>query len=256
MLRMGTSGFSYNDWIGPVYPPDLSKVDWLPFYAQEFNTVELNVTYYRIPTIKTAAGWVERTPEDFLFAVKAYKGITHERKQPDYDAFTQALAPLIEANKMGCILAQFPYSFRPSDENRRYLRQMRKGFGELPVVVEFRNKGWGHPEAFKDLRRLNMGFCCVDEPQISGLMPPVTEVTGSLAYVRFHGRNAAKWWQHDHAWERYDYSYSQQELWEWVPRIMELDSYAPLTLVYANNHYKGQSVQTMRALKTMLASQA
>ena len=87
MIRLGTSGFSYDDWIGPVYPVNLPRWQWLSYYASEFDTVELNVTYYRVPAWKTVAGWVEKTPQDFLFTVKAHRSLTHERKQPDYQAF-------------------------------------------------------------------------------------------------------------------------------------------------------------------------
>jgi uncharacterized protein YecE (DUF72 family) len=100
---------------------------------------------------------------------------------------------------------------------------------------------------------LNLGFCCVDEPKLPGLMPPTALVTGPIAYVRFHGRNSQKWWKHDQAWERYDYTYSEDELKEWVPKIHHLDDQAALTVVYANNHYKGQSVDTVRKLQHLLA---
>jgi len=87
------------------------------------------------------------------------------------------------------------------------------------------------------------------------LMPPVARATGPLAYVRLHGRNAAKWWEHANAWERYDYTYSDDELREWIPRLQELDAQVPLTLVYANNHYRGQSVDALKALSRLLSSE-
>jgi uncharacterized protein YecE (DUF72 family) len=97
-----------------------------------------------------------------------------------------------------------------------------------------------------------MGFCCVDEPQLEGLMPPTCMATSDIAYVRFHGRNSERWWKHEQAWERYDYTYNEDELREWVPRIQELQTAAPLTLVYANNHYRGQSVDTLHKLQQLL----
>jgi uncharacterized protein YecE (DUF72 family) len=93
----------------------------------------------------------------------------------------------------------------------------------------------------------------VDEPQLEGLMPPVVRATGPLAYVRFHGRNAAKWWDHQQAWERYDYTYTDEELREWLPRLQELEEAVPVVLVYANNHYRGQSLQALRQLRMILA---
>jgi uncharacterized protein YecE (DUF72 family) len=93
----------------------------------------------------------------------------------------------------------------------------------------------------------------VDEPRLEGLMPPEAQATGRTAYVRFHGRNARKWWEHDHAWERYDYAYPDGELKEWLPRLRSLEQQAEVVLVYANNHYRSQSVDTLRALRAMMA---
>ncbi len=252
MIKIGTSGFSYDDWVGPVYPPELPAREHLAYYAERFPTVELNVTYYRVPELRTVEGWVRKTPPDFLFAVKAFQGLTHERKEPDFQGFVAALTPLVESGKLGCVLAQFPYSFHPTPENRNYLALLRAGFGDLPVVVELRNAGWVADETFDLLHSLNLGYCCVDEPQLRGLMPPLAIATGPLAYVRFHGRNAAKWYAHDEAWERYNYSYSAAELNEWAPKIRALEAEAPLTLVYFNNHYRGQATQGARDLGQLL----
>jgi uncharacterized protein YecE (DUF72 family) len=250
---MGTSGFSYDDWIGEVYPEDLPKWQWLPYYARSFDTVELNVTYYRLPEKRYVKGWVDRTPEEFLFTVKAHRSLTHERKEPDFRAFCESIDTLISSGKLACVLAQFPFSFHPTSKNWEYLARVRDGFGELPVVVEFRDHQWVKEETFEYLESQNLGFCCVDEPRLKGLMPPVAKATGPVAYVRLHGRNAEKWWQHDHAWERYDYAYTEEELMEWVPRIRDLDRHAPLTLVYANNHYRGKSVDSINKLREMMA---
>jgi uncharacterized protein YecE (DUF72 family) len=252
MIRIGTSGFSYKDWIGPVYPPDLPEREHLSFYAREFSTVELNVTYYRIPERYTVQGWARKTPDDFLFSVKAFGGLTHERESPDFAGFVTALQPLIAAGKLGCVLAQFPNSFHPIPENRDYLRRLREGFGDLPVVVEFRHAAWVNQPTFELLKELNLGFCSVDEPRLRGLMPPVAVATGPVAYVRFHGRNAAKWYDHKEAWERYNYTYRPEELREWVPRLRQLDAEAPLTLVYFNNHFGGQAVKGARDLGQLL----
>ena len=252
MIKIGTSGFSYDDWVGPVYPEGLPAREHLAYYAAQFPTVELNVTYYRIPDSRSVQGWARRTPDGFLFAVKAFQGLTHERTEPDFAGFLTALTPLREAGKLGCVLAQFPYSFHLTSENRNYLARLRAGMGELPVVVELRNANWVRDETFELLRTLQLGFCCVDEPQLRGLMPPIAVATGPVAYVRFHGRNAAKWYDHDEAWERYNYSYSENELREWVPKIRELDTQVPLTLVYFNNHYVGQATKGARDLTQLM----
>jgi uncharacterized protein YecE (DUF72 family) len=254
-VLIGTSGFSYKDWVGPVYPDDLPKQEWLSFYAGEFKTCELNFSYYRIPDARTLAAMADKVPEGFLFAIKAYQGITHEREEPgpQMAQFTQALTPLIDADKFACVLAQFPHSFHANPANRDYLRRVREGFDDLPVVVEFRSRGWITDQTFDDLRALDFGFCCVDQPRFDSLVPPVAVATGPVAYVRFHGRNYSKWWQHDEAWERYNYSYGDEELMEWVPKIHQLDAEAPLTLVYMNNHWQGQAVGTARQLQALLS---
>jgi uncharacterized protein YecE (DUF72 family) len=254
VIRLGTSGFSYDDWVGPVYPVDLPRREWLGFYAREFDTLELNVTFYRVPDLRTVSGWVERTPPDFTFAVKANRTLTHEREAADFPGFRLGIAPLIDSGKLACVLAQFPHSFHPDPENRSYLSRLRDGLEGLPVVVELRDRGWVTEETFQELSRLGFGYCSVDEPNLRGLMPSIAKATGPLSYVRFHGRNAEKWWDHEFAWERYDYTYSEDELREWVPKLRGLEAESEAVLVYANNHYRGQSLDTIRKLKEMLGA--
>jgi uncharacterized protein YecE (DUF72 family) len=253
-VRIGTSGFSFDDWVGSVYPEDLPKRDWLVYYAREFSTCELNFSYYRIPDARTLNQIAAKVPHGFLFSIKAYRGITHEREDPDplMDRFSSALAPLIDQEKLACVLAQFPYSFHANPTNRDYLKRVREGFSDLPVVVEFRSREWISGRTFDALKALDLGFCCVDQPRFRSLVPPVAVATGPVAYVRFHGRNRAKWWEHDEAWERYDYNYSDAELMEWVPKIRDLDQEAPLTLIYMNNHWQGQAVDSARQLRTLM----
>ena len=254
MVYLGTSGFSYDDWVGHFYPPGVPRREWLVYYAREFNTCEVNSTYYALPRPSNMKAMAEKTGEDFQFVIKANQDMTHKREDNAevFQSFCRVLEPMIGAGKLGCVLAQFPYSFRPERQNWDYLRLFRDRVGELPVVVEFRNARWVNDELFDRLRQLDMGFCCVDEPHLPNLMPPVAEVTSGVGYVRFHGRNAAKWWRHEHAYERYDYTYSPEELSEWLPRIRKLDSAAERTFVFANNHWQAQAVNTIRQLRLLL----
>ena len=253
MIYFGTSGFSYKDWVGPYYPEGLPKGKWLEFYAREFNVTELNFSYYRIPTKSTLERLRDKTPDDFLFTLKAHQDMTHNREENAgvFAEFVDSLDPLIQAGKFGCILAQFPWSFRPGEEGLDYLRLLRRRLDDLPVVIELRNRAWIGDDTFRFLRDNNLGFCCVDQPRLKGLIPPVAEATGPIGYVRFHGRNAKKWWQHDEAWERYDYTYSEDELEDWVPKISKLESETDKTFVFANNHWQGQAVQTARQLRML-----
>ena len=254
MIHIGTSGFSYDDWGGPFYPTGLPAAEQLAFYAREFSTVEVNATYYGVPPPRTLKAMADKTPPGFLFTVKAHQDMTHKRTDntPVFEAFRLAMEPLQVVGKLGCVLAQFPFSFHATAENRGYLGEFAERMAPLPWVAEFRNREWLSAETFAGLRRLGVGFCCVDEPRLPGLIPPVAEATSEIAYVRFHGRNAARWWEHKEAYERYDYTYKAEELAEWVPKVRALQEKAKDVYLFANNHYQGQAVDTARQLILML----
>jgi len=252
MLYLGTSGFSYDDWAGNFYPTGMPKKEWLYYYSREFNTCEINSTYYALPRPSNLASMAEKTGESFLFCIKANQEMTHQRENTSvFSAFCQVLQPLVSLGKLGCVLAQFPYSFHFNRHNWDYLAQFKEHLGELPLVVEFRNARWLRDDVFNWLQKKDIGFCCVDEPQLPNLMPAVAEATGRIGYIRFHGRNSARWWRHEHAYERYDYSYTQQELSEWLPKIRKLTGATEKTFVFANNHWQAQAVNTIRQLRLM-----
>lgn len=254
-LIVGTSGFSYDDWIGPVYPPKTPKSKMLEHYPQQLSGLEINYTYYRMPTPRTMESLVERSRGRLRFSVKLTDLFTHKRNATEDEvvAFKEALVPLEEADAMGCLLAQFPYSFKASKGNLRYLEVLIDAFRPHPVVVELRNTRWMHPGLFTFLRDAGAGFCNVDEPPIEGLLPPTAEATAPVGYVRFHGRNAEKWYDHKEGWERYDYLYSKAELEEWVPRIRKLMAETETLFVFYNNHFKGKSVDNAIDLLDLLA---
>jgi len=232
----------------------MPKGEWLTYYAREFNTCEVNSSFYALPKPSSLKAMEKKTGEGFLFCFKANQEMTHQRDDNAsvFKAFCQVLGPIITAGKLGCILAQFPYSFGFNRHNWDYLSLFKERLGELPVVIEFRNARWLRSEVFDWLRQNELGFCCVDEPPLPNLLPPLAEATTKISYVRFHGRNSAKWWQHEQAYERYDYSYTPQELSEWLPKIQKLDSVAEKTFIFANNHWRGQAVSTIRQLRLML----
>ncbi len=254
MLYLGTSGFSYTDWVGNFYPAGMPKREWLSYYAREFNACEINSTYYALPKPSSLQAMAEKTGKDFLFSIKANQKMTHQREDNSsiFKAFCQVLEPIISAGKLGCILAQFPYSFRFNRHNWDYLSLLKERLAELPVVIEFRNAQWLRSDVFDWFRQQDLGFCCVDEPRLPNLLPPLAEATSKISYIRFHGRNSAKWWQHEQAYERYDYSYTPQELSEWLPKIQKLNDTTEKTFIFANNHWRGQAVHTIRQLRIML----
>ena len=254
MVHLGTSGYSYADWVGPFYPEGTPSRDYLQHYARLFSAVEVDYTYYRLPEARTLAGMARKVGAGFKFALKATSIITHERQATDetFAEYLRALEPLQAEGKLACVLAQFPFSFHNTQPNRAYLSCLREGLKEVPLVVEFRNVAWINEAIFDLLRQLRLGFCCVDQPRFRDLVPPVTVATSDWAYVRFHGRNAEQWWEHEQAWQRYDYLYTREELAEWVPKVQELASQAKHTAVFFNNHYAGQAVQNALLFEEML----
>jgi uncharacterized protein YecE (DUF72 family) len=254
MFRIGTSGFSYDDWKGFFYPAHLEKKAMLSFYAQQFDTVEVDSTYYRIPPASVFERMAQKVPNDFAFIVKANKEMTHaEAKQPEvFEAFKKSVEPLLQADKLGCVLAQFPWAFRWSRENQAVLPGVRERLHPLPVVIEFRNASWANDEVLDFLRSEGLGFCCVDEPRLKGLMPPLCAATSGIGYVRFHGRNKAKWWKHEKPHERYDYLYSPAELREWLPKVQSLAAQTQKIYVLFNNHFEAKAVTNAQQFREML----
>ncbi len=254
MIFVGTSGYSYPDWVGPVYPLGIKKGDMLEHYAQEFGFTEINSTYYGMPNKFMMWNLVKKTPEQFQFVVKTHQSMTHQRSagKMEYGQFLDAVEPMREAGKLGGVLAQFPFSFHCTKANVEYLKWFAAHFEGLPLAVEFRNDKWVREGTFELLRKQGLGYVCVDEPDIDGLVKPVSVVTGDTGYVRFHGRNAVNWYQHKESYERYNYLYSQAELAEWVPRIKEMELKAKKIFVALNNHYQGQAVVNARMIREQL----
>jgi uncharacterized protein YecE (DUF72 family) len=266
MIKLGTSGFSFKDWRGTVYPKKLPLKDALYYYQEElgFDTVEINATYYSLVSTRSFEGMERKTGPGFEFVVKAYRGITHDpfdhrlkEKKPslatardNIKKFVYSLQPLQEAGKLGAVLLQFPVFFSPTHENYEYLRECRDAFYGVPLVVEFRNSGWTHPETYTFLRREKIAYCIVDEPHLPRLMPFVKEVTSPIAYLRFHGRN--KHWFNVPVSERYNYLYSDQELREFIPDIKDIVRQSKKTFIFFNNCHAGLAVKNAISLREML----
>jgi uncharacterized protein YecE (DUF72 family) len=255
MVYVGTAGFSYKDWAGTFYPKEIQPRRMLEVYAEHFPVVEINSTYYAIPSPDRLASMARRTPTEFQFTVKANRAMTHEiGSEPDvFEHFGAALRPLSDHGKLGCVLAQFPWGFKDNPENRLYLEVLAGGLEGIDTVVEFRNSEWETDDTFMLLKELGLGYCCVDEPRLKGLVSGRVEVTGPVGYVRFHGRNASVWWdQKRKAWERYNYLYSESELGGWVAKVQDISEKSDRTYVIFNNHYKGQAPTNARMFEDML----
>ena len=256
-ILIGTSGYSYDDWIGPFYPEGTARQDFLPLYAREFHAVELNFSYYRQPNPRMLARMVAATPPGFTFAMKAHRSMTHEigeSWEQDISSFRTGIQPLVEAGRLAAVLLQFPYSFGYTPESRSRLASLCGKLEGLPLAVEFRKSEWLKDQVIEGLRQRGVSLVSVDEPDLPKLLRPTTETSGSLGYVRFHGRNAAAWWTGDNA-SRYDYLYNGDELQEWVHRIRLILEGVPLLLLFFNNHWRGNAAQNAREMRLLLQEQ-
>ena len=197
MILIGTSGYSFSDWVGPFYPPGTEKSRMLDYYARHFPTVEVNATYYRIPPPSTLHAMERKTPDAFEFVVKAHHDMTHLRSLDSelYRVFARSVEPLRLAGKLSGLLAQFPYAFRRTARNEEFLVEMKLRLPDSPLYVEFRHASWIREDVFAWLEEQGIGYVSVDEPDLPGLVPPVVRVTGPGGYVRFHGRNKENWWR-------------------------------------------------------------
>lgn len=251
---IGTCGYSYDEWRGPFYPDDLSKDDFLGFYASEFPFVELDFSYYGMPKAASLSRLVSKVPKGFLFALKAHKSLTHERKsdwRERASEFAAAASTLAESGALAAVLVQLPYSFKRSDDNRRYLGGLCDALGDLPLAIEFRNDEWHDEKVLSELEKRKAALVLVDRPDLPRLPPSTTAVTGGWSYFRFHGRNAEAWWTGG-ATGRYDYLYSHEELAETIPLIKSVEEKAELLLVAFNNHSRGRAVVNAKMLRQLL----
>jgi len=251
-IRIGTSGFSYDDWIGVFYPPSLPKGRWLEFYSARFDCLEINSTYYEWLASRVMENFANRVPASFRFSVKLHHSLTHERKELQKGVFAtiEQNKPLTQSDVLATQLAQFPPSFRNTKASWEWLKRLSDGI--KPLTVEFRHASWQIPETMENLRKMDVSYCCVDQPKLPGLLQWQPVVTVSPAYVRFHGRNAENWHVHEHAWQRYNYLYSEEQLSERATDVLEMSRHACETLIFFNNHYAAQAIVNARQFAKIL----
>lgn len=246
-LFIGTCGWSYDDW-KPIVFAGLARKDSLRHMVKWFNALEINVSFYRPIPSKTAEGWLRRVQSrsDFQFTAKLHQRFTHQRAGDIYESevneFMAGMKPLLRDGRLAAILAQFPWSFKDTPPERDWLSRLRIAFAATPLVVELRHDSWLTDNAADFLRDLRLNWCNIDQPPHEHNIPPLDWVTGPIGYIRLHGRNHAQWFDHDEAYQRYDYLYTEQELKEWMPRIEQVRRSAPTTFVFTNNHFRGQAV--------------
>lgn len=256
-VRIGPAGWSYKDWEGTVYPPSPGKgFDQLAFIAELFDTVEVNSSFYRTPPPTHSSSWLRRTSlnPDFRFTTKLFRGFTHDRDLPaaeEAHAFRRYLDPFQKDDRLGALLIQFPWSFRDGPDARQRLETVFDLFAGYPKVVEVRHASFAQEDFLRFLEDHEAGIAAIDQPIFHDSIRPEGVASGGTAYVRFHGRNYEKWWNHQESWERYDYLYSPEELEPWVERIGSMAESRD-TYVITNNHFRGQAVVNAIDLKKSL----
>ncbi|MDI6845409.1 MAG: DUF72 domain-containing protein [Candidatus Saccharicenans sp.] len=234
-LYIGTSGWSYPGWRNRFYPPELKPSGWLEFYAGHFNTVEINMTFYRSPKPETLHGWAARTPAEFIFTLKASRQITHLKKLQKVEHDLEHLAFLARQlrGKTGCLLYQLPPSLgKDIALLDSFIRNLPPGFRH---VIEFRHPGWYAPEVHELMSRSGVIFCVVSSSRV----PPDAVVTARTAYFRFHGLTGG-----------YRYRYSDEELKKWAEIIRKCG--AEEVFVYFNNDYQAHAVFNAQKLRQLL----
>jgi uncharacterized protein YecE (DUF72 family) len=277
-VRVGTSGWSYpkgeGTWNGIFYPAaghrprGGGKFDELRFYADHFDTVEVNSSFYRIPSVTTTRGWARRTPPGFEFSLKLFQKFTHpemfqkatgadplDLSEADVDEFRAAIDPLALAGKLGALLAQFPASFKNDPNARGYLEWLLGRFHEYDIAVELRHRSWSDDsrETLVLLGEHGAAWAQIDEPKFrlsirQNLLPNVR----TFYYLRLHGRNAAQWWSHRNSEDRYNYLYTAEELAPFAEAAEAASREVRKAYVYANNHFSAKSVANAAILKHQL----
>ena len=288
-LLIGTSGWSYptgsGRWNGLFYPATRSKrdgtrnFDELRFYAEHFDTVEVNSTFYGQPRAEVSRTWVERTRPGFDFSVKLYQKFTHpamfkdaalkrapgsegalldllaQVTQSDIDEFRSGIDPLVDAGRFGALLAQFPPSFKNAAVTRDYLAHLLRAFADYPVAVELRHRSWSDSlsDTLEMLNAFGAALVQIDEPKFrfsirQNYLPNVK----SFYYMRLHGRNAAAWWRHEKSEDRYNYVYSAEELREFSEIATAANELVKKSYLYTNNHFSSKSVVNAVMLKAQV----
>ncbi|MBO0714484.1 MAG: DUF72 domain-containing protein [Acidimicrobiales bacterium] len=287
-VRVGTASWTDRTLVqSGWYPKDADTAEKrLKFYAEQFSLVEVDATYYSLPFERTSTQWVERTPDHFVFNIKAFSLLTQHPTRPSslptdirpeaeklekrnvylkdlheelvdelWDRFLDGLSPLVEAGKLGAILFQFPEWFPISRANKAYLVHCAERVAPRRICVEFRNHTWmtedNQRETLEFLSSHDLPYVCVDMPQgYPSSIPPVTAATSDLAVVRFHGHSKA--WNSRDIHERFGYLYKEDELKEWAPRVRRLSGEAGRTHVLMNNCYRDFAQVNARQLADLL----
>ncbi|MGH9688189.1 MAG: DUF72 domain-containing protein [Candidatus Acidiferrales bacterium] len=262
-VLIGPAGWSYPDWHGILYPTHRPRgFHEASYLAQFFDTIEINTSFYSPLRPDFAAQWIERVAANsrFLFTAKLWQRFTHETgaTSQDESAVRTGFDVLRDAQRLGAVLLQYPFSFHHTPENLERLTRTLDAFRDYPLVVEVRHSSWVVPDFFHFLHERRVGFCNIDQPLIGRSVKPGDRVTSALGYVRLHGRRYDTWFSDEPdlpSHERYNYLYSKEELEPWVKRIHHVSGGAETTFVVTNNHFEAKGVVNALQLISLLSGE-
>jgi uncharacterized protein YecE (DUF72 family) len=250
-IWLGTSGYSYSDWVDGFYPAGTRQGGMLKFYAQHFPLVELNSSFYRLPTPDMLTRQAEKTPEGFQFLVKLPRTISHEESPRELPAFRQAVEALRSRDRLMGVLCQLPQATHRGRRAEGWLEVVAQELAGYSLAVEFRHRSWAAPEVCAWMRERGVDLVGVDVPDLPNLYPRGWVHSGTTAYVRLHSRNAANWYRSDK--DRYDYDYDDAALTEWVHAIRAAAGQTDRVLLLFNNCQRSQAAANARRMRELLA---
>ncbi len=260
-IRVGTSGYSYAEWLDAgFYPPGTKPGQMLQLYAQRFSVIELNYTWYQMPRAPAIERMGRLVPSGFHFAAKLTRYLTHEIDADQWRVhaaqYRDGIAPLIQSGQLAAVLVQFPPTFQRTPKNRQYLAALLDELHGLRTAVEFRHASWATDRVYVELERRGTALVSVDAPDLKGLFPRLNIVTSpDLFYIRFHGRNT-RGWRSGNMQKQFNYDYTEKELREWTEeKIEQMAGQSRNGLLFFNNHVRAQAPGNALAMIRLLAEQ-
>jgi uncharacterized protein YecE (DUF72 family) len=247
---IGTSGYSYPDWVGVFYPPGTRSGQMLPYYCRAFPLVELNFTFYRLPSAAMLARLADHTPDKFQFIVKLPRSLSHHQRADDLAAFRDALAELQRRKQLMGLLCQMPPSAHYDKKSLKWLQRLGKELSDLRLAVELRHRSWRREDLPKWMADHHLDLVSVDVPDLPALFPRGWIQSGDRVYVRLHSRSAESWYGGGQ--KRYDYNYSDGELNEWIDAMIAAQEQTEEVLFLFNNCYRGQAIDNARRLRELI----
>jgi uncharacterized protein YecE (DUF72 family) len=249
-IWIGTSGYSYPDWVGPFYPPGTPPGRMLSLYCRSFPLVELNFSFYRLPTPAMLARLAENSPAGFQFLVKLPRTISHEESPAELPAFRQAVEELSRRERLLGLLCQLPQASHNTPGHQSWLATLAQELGSYRLAVEFRHHSWAEDDVPPWLAEQGLDLVAVDAPQLPGLYPRGMVQSGPGVYVRFHSRTSAKWYLSDK--ERYDFDYDDEALGEWIDAVSAISERADRVLLLFNNCRRAQAARNAERMRQLL----